>query len=101
MVITELVQNAVEHGYGATDRGRVEVRAQRRGEALDVVVADDGAGLPPDFALAGSPRLGLQIVRTLVEGELRGTLSLGPGPEGGTQVRVAVPLEDAGPDRTG
>jgi two-component sensor histidine kinase len=101
LVLTELVQNAVEHGYGATDRGRVEVRAQRRGEALDIVVADDGAGLPPDFALAGSPRLGLQIVRTLVEGELRGTLSLGSGPDGGTQVRVAVPLEDAGQDRTG
>jgi two-component sensor histidine kinase len=41
-----------------------------------VTIIDDGVGLPAGFDLAESSNLGLQIVRTLTENELRGTLSL-------------------------
>ena len=70
MVLTELVQNAVEHAAAS----RIEVDVERTSETLTVVVRDDGQGLPAGFAFAESDRLGLKIVRTLVEGELRGTL---------------------------
>ncbi|MCW2606287.1 MAG: putative signal transduction histidine kinase [Frankiales bacterium] len=97
MVLTELVQNAVEHAFPADPAGRatagtVRVRAARREGGLDVVVVDDGAGLPAGFDLAGSPRLGLQIVRTLVEGELRGRLALRPARGAGTEAVLDVPL---------
>ena len=39
---------------------------------------DDGRGLPEGFALDASDRLGLQIVRTLVEAELRGAIDVAP-----------------------
>lgn len=91
MVLTELVQNAVEHAYAGRS-GDVRVAARRAADRLDVTVADDGHGLPAGFDLAGSDRLGLQIVRTLVEGELRGTLALSPGAGGGTVVALSVPL---------
>jgi two-component sensor histidine kinase len=55
-------------------------------------VADDGAGLPGGFDLEHSPRLGLRIVRTLVEGELRGVLALQPGAPRGACAVVRVPL---------
>jgi two-component system, sensor histidine kinase PdtaS len=90
MVLTELVQNAVEHAF-AGRAGVVEVLVTREAGRLEVVVADDGSGLPEGFDLLGSPRLGLQIVRTLVDGELRGTLELVPGGVG-TQARLVVPL---------
>ena len=93
LVLTELVQNAVEHAFpGPGDDGSVRVRVQRHGSGLDLTVADDGAGLPEGFDLDGSTRLGLQIVRTLVEGELRGTLRLHRGAGSGTDVVLAVPL---------
>jgi two-component sensor histidine kinase len=60
-----------------------------------VAVADDGAGLPADFDLAAGAGLGLQIVRTLVESELSGRLSiraLTPGAE----VTVLFPLDSKG-----
>ncbi|MCA1721483.1 MAG: PAS domain-containing sensor histidine kinase [Actinobacteria bacterium] len=91
MVLTELVQNAVEHAQATT----VEVRVQRTASRLTVVVADDGRGLPAGFDLAASTRLGLQIVRTLVEGELRGTIDLVHGADGGTEAAVSVPLTPA------
>jgi two-component sensor histidine kinase len=95
MVLTELVQNAVEHGYPAPARGAIEVRADREGAGLLVEVRDDGAGLPSGFDLDASTALGLRIVRTLVEGELRGLLTLLPRDGGGTLAQVRVPSVQA------
>lgn len=91
LVLTELLQNAVEHGLGARS-GTVEVRAHRLVGRLHVMVADDGAGLPAGFDLDSTSSLGLQIVRTLVESELDGTLELRPGEEGGAEALVDLPL---------
>jgi two-component sensor histidine kinase len=91
LVLSELVANAVEHAHGG-GAGQIEVRARReRSGDLEVIVADNGAGLPAGFSLERSAGLGLQIVRTLVVGELRGTVALRPGPSGGTEAVVAVP----------
>jgi hypothetical protein len=92
MVLTELVQNAVEHAYPDGREGRIEVRVDRAPHALVVEVVDDGAGLPPGFDLAASPRLGLQIVRTLVGAELGGSLVLEQAQPRGTRALLTMPL---------
>ena len=91
MVLTELLQNAVEHAFGPGG-GAVELRVERGDGELTVVVADDGCGLPADFAPEASSRLGLQIVRTLVTTELGGSLAFRAGAPGGAEVEVRVPL---------
>jgi two-component sensor histidine kinase len=93
MVVTELVQNAIEHAFGPADKGgRVVIRADRSARALDIVVSDDGRGLPEGFSLEDSDRLGLQIVRTLLGAELDGTLGMRARPGGGTDVVLRVPI---------
>jgi two-component system, sensor histidine kinase PdtaS len=93
MVITELVQNAIEHAFDTTVRqGCVTIRAERSARWLDVVVHDDGRGLPDGFSLEKSDRLGLQIVRTLVSAELDGSLGMHDVPTGGTDVVLRVPI---------
>jgi two-component sensor histidine kinase len=92
MTLTELVQNAVEHAYPEGEYGEIEVRVTRGDARLDVEVVDDGAGLPEGFELEASTRLGLQIVRTLVAGELGGSLTLEPSLPRGTRARLSVPL---------
>ena len=66
MVLTELVQNAFEHAFPEGQGGEVVVQAERSVRWLDVVIRDDGRGLPKGFSLERTERLGLQIVRTLV-----------------------------------
>ncbi|ROR89816.1 sensor histidine kinase [Nocardioides aurantiacus] len=95
MVFTELLQNAVEHAFASRDgsgqRGTVEVRCARDVDALEMVVEDDGIGLPDGFALESSASLGLSIVSTLVA-EVGGTIALGRRDDGpGTRVVVRVP----------
>src|SRR3954466_6590201 len=93
MVITELVQNAIEHAFDTnTPQGCVTIRADRSARWLDVVVHDDGRGLPDGFSLEKSDRLGLQIVRTLVSAELDGSLGMHEAPTGGTEVVLRVPI---------
>lgn len=90
LILTELVTNAVEHGFAGRDRGRVDIDVERTGEELRVVVADDGAGLPADGG-AGTG-LGTQIVATLVRNELRGTIEWLPRDGGGTRVALSCRL---------
>jgi two-component sensor histidine kinase len=90
MALSELVHNAVEHGYDAGARGVVGVAVTASSQRLLVEVIDDGRGLPEHFDMAASDRLGLQIVRTLVEGELGGELRLQRRDEGGTTASIDV-----------
>ena len=67
--------------------------ARRAVGRLHLTIDDDGAGCPADFDATGRRSLGLSIVRTLVESELGGQLTLGPAAGGrGTRVAVDVPL---------
>jgi two-component sensor histidine kinase len=97
MVLTELVQNAVEHGRAGDAGGEVEVGAEHGegqllgdGGALRMQVRDHGPGLPEGFSIDDSDRLGLHIVRTLVETELGGQLALAPADGGGTVATVVL-----------
>ena len=88
VAITELVTNAVEHGL-ADRSGKVEVVANRTSGSLTVKILDDGAGLT-DGELGDG--LGTQIVRTLIEGELNGSITWGNRPSRGTEVTVEIPM---------
>jgi two-component sensor histidine kinase len=91
MVLTEIYQNAVEHGF-AGKPGEITTTVLRAAGRLQVLVDDDGRGLPDGFDPTTSGNLGLSIVRTLVESELGGVISLGTNAIGGTRVEVDIPV---------
>jgi len=76
LVINELLQNAVEHGYERRKEGTITLYLREEANQVTVEVHDDGAGLPAGFALEEASGLGLQIVRTLVQDDLRGRFQL-------------------------
>lgn len=88
LALTELVTNAVEHGLAGRS-GKVEIIAHREEELLTVKVVDDGIGLPEGKVGSG---LGTQIVRTLIQGELSGTIDWHTMVGAGTEVTIEVPL---------
>jgi two-component system, sensor histidine kinase PdtaS len=94
LVTAELVHNAIEHGLGPRAAGHVAVSMRRLPGELFLQVRDDGAGLPEGFDADADANLGLAIVRTIVQDDLRGTLSFGGGR--GTTVTVRVPIESEG-----
>jgi len=78
VVILELLQNAVDHGFPEGSKGgSVLVTLGQSGDGqLSVRVIDNGQGLKSDFEMAKVTGLGLSIVRTLVTTELAGTIQM-------------------------
>ncbi|WP_029146320.1 sensor histidine kinase [Microbacterium luticocti] len=88
LALTELVTNAVEHGL-AGQEGDVEIIADRTDDRLEVRVRDSGVGLPEGQVGQG---LGTQIVRTLIQGELGGSIDWHTLQGQGTEVTIDIPL---------
>ncbi|MEV6368287.1 histidine kinase N-terminal domain-containing protein [Micromonospora musae] len=74
----------------------VVVAAHRFRKQLHVTVTDNGRGLPAGFDADSGGNLGLQIVRALVTGELRGSIELRDASGGGTEAVLVVPLARGG-----
>ena len=90
LVLTELVTNAVEHGLKEKDNGEVVISSLRTEETLSVTVRDNGGVLPEGKV---GDCLGTQIVRTLVQGELGGSIDWHTLNGEGTEVTITVPLQ--------
>jgi two-component sensor histidine kinase len=80
VVILELLQNAVDHGFPeGSAGGSVLVTLSHDDDALYVRVLNNGIGLSPTFDFSSATGLGLSIVRTLVTTELAGTIAMRAG----------------------
>jgi two-component sensor histidine kinase len=93
VVLIELLQNAIDHGFPeGSAGGDVVVELSRNGAVLDIAVINDGVGLDPGFELNKATGLGLSIVRTLVTTELGGTIMMRSGTKADFEV---VGINDA------
>jgi two-component sensor histidine kinase len=92
LVLNELVQNAVEHGFAAASEGTILVRLVEEPGRWRLEVRNDGDPLPEGFDPRTARNLGLQIVESLARGDLNGDFTLAPDPaDGHTVAAVAFP----------
>jgi two-component sensor histidine kinase len=98
LIINELLQNAVEHGYERKPGGTISVNLRDDGDRVFIAVVDDGQGLPQDFSLEQADSLGLQIVQTLVQDDLKGQFELREGE--GVSAIVTFPKQTLGGEET-
>jgi two-component sensor histidine kinase len=82
VVLTELLQNVVDHAYPpdslmSDEAAQVRIEMVQGGGVLRVDVVDDGVGMGNDSDPASTPSLGLSIVRGLIS-ELDGRISFNP-----------------------
>ena len=89
LVINELIQNSIEHGFAGRNSGRIGIDMAVMPDAYTLTIYDNGAGLPDNFANRSSASLGLQIVRTLIETDLGGQFELTS--QGGVHARIVIP----------
>jgi two-component sensor histidine kinase len=110
VVLTELLQNAVDHGFPeGSGGGDVQVGLSHLDQHLTIRVVDNGRGVDPSFKLDQATGLGLSIVRTLVTTELNGTIDIRPatnddligagigsgaGRQHGTVIELRVPTDE-------
>ena len=94
-LLQPLIENAIIHGLrGAGKTGVIAVSAVRDGADLAMTITDNGIGAPEE-ALTGRKMgvgLGATLERLTTMYPERQTFSMQRPTEGGTQVRIAIPL---------
>jgi len=76
LVINELIQNSLEHGYDRRGSGTITLNLTSTDTEIILEIRDDGQGLPAGFDLNQNSSLGLKIVQSLVEDGLNGRFEL-------------------------
>ena len=77
LILNELVQNAVEHGFGeGMDDGDILISLAEDDKSVILEVSNNGTPLPEGFDIRTTDSLGLQIVESLVRGDLQGRFTL-------------------------
>ncbi|MFB6344912.1 MAG: sensor histidine kinase, partial [bacterium] len=76
LIVNELLMNCLEHGFKENEDGSimVELFASETG-SLSLTVSDNGCGLDEDFNWEQSRSTGLEIVHSLAEYELDGSVT--------------------------
>jgi two-component sensor histidine kinase len=76
LIINELVSNSLKHAFPGREKGKIHVGVSLdNGGKIQLVVRDDGVGLPEDLDVKQSETLGLQLVTMLVE-QLQGQMNI-------------------------
>lgn len=75
LVLNEMIQNAVEHGFEHASKGEIHITVEQEDDEIGIWVSNDGDPLPAEFDPIKGGQLGLQIIRSL-SGALGGTFKI-------------------------
>ncbi|MBL8068048.1 MAG: GAF domain-containing protein [Armatimonadetes bacterium] len=75
LILNEMIQNAVEHGFERAARGEIHITIEELDGEIGIWVSNDGDPLPAEFDPVQGGQLGLQIIRSL-SGALGGTFKI-------------------------
>jgi two-component sensor histidine kinase len=90
LVVNEILSNAYKHAFKGRKSGTIEISAVQQNGQIHIIVRDNGIGMPAHFDISRSTSLGLKLIRTLVQHQLRGSLTINSNH--GTEIIVEFPI---------
>lgn len=104
-LLTNLVMNAIQHGFDEGQRaGKIDIRAQREGAEVLLQFTDDGKGMDADnlsrifepfyttHRARGGSGLGLYICYNIVTTQLGGSIQCASEPQAGCRFDIRFPV---------
>jgi len=79
MVVNELVTNSLKYAFPDNRKGLISILLKEDVKGLELLVSDDGVGIPEDINTAGTSTLGIKLVTNLVQDQLGGKMELDRG----------------------
>ncbi len=90
LIINELLSNALKHAFGSVREGKITIVFHySENNRYTLIVKDNGIGFPKDKDFREMKTLGMQLVKTLSEKQLKGAIELNR--EQGTEFRIDFP----------
>jgi PAS domain S-box-containing protein len=74
LIVNELVSNSLEHAF-PDFKGEISISIQSKGEEIELIIKDNGVGLPKEIDLTKTEHLGLELVNSLVN-QIEGKIEL-------------------------
>lgn len=76
LILNELISNSLKYAFEGKQNGEINISLHKReNEKLEMIVSDNGIGLPPDFSWENANTLGIELIKTLVE-QINGTVEI-------------------------
>jgi len=91
LIVNELLSNCLEHAFPGARTGLIQISLQHDDEYINLQVTDNGVGFAETSAHNEAKSLGLSLVRTLVNRDLRGTMALHNA--NGASIRIIFPKQ--------
>lgn len=77
LIVNELVSNSLKHAFPEGREGKVKIALRSTDEKeIELVVSDNGVGMPEDLDFRNTESLGLHLVTILAEDQLQGKIEL-------------------------
>lgn len=76
LVVNELITNSMKYAFPDDRTGEISVKLDKLDNELELIIEDNGIGLPDGFEWTKPNTLGLRLVKDLVEKQLRGSINL-------------------------
>lgn len=90
LIINELVTNSIKYAFPGDRTGEICIAIRTVSESgFELSVADNGVGIPKELDVRNTKTLGMQIVTSLAEQQLRGNLEINR--ESGAEFRITFP----------
>lgn len=90
LIINELLSNCLKHAFPEGRKGNITITLSKteneENPEYNIIVSDDGIGIPENFDIRKTSSLGMELIFTLVEHQLQGTLELDR--TNGTEFRI-------------
>jgi two-component sensor histidine kinase len=87
LIINELISNSLKHAFPAGEKGEIEIYISSESEdMIQLLVQDNGIGIPEGIDFRKTDSLGLHIVNILVENQLHGEITMNKN--NGTKFRI-------------
>ena len=93
LVINELLSNSLKHAFPEDRTGEISVNLKKTDSEFELIVLDDGVGIPDELDWKNSKSLGLKLVRNLVENQLDGSVDMEN--KGGTKFTIKFSIDNA------
>ncbi len=87
-ILNELVVNSIKHAFPDSREGEITLKLSEEDNLVHITYADNGVGLPHEFDPTKTSSLGLQMVFSICEGQLHGSIDYYSPP--GVEYRIVL-----------
>jgi two-component sensor histidine kinase len=97
LVVNELLTNALKHAFAGREGGTITLHSTANSKGCQVIIADDGVGLPPGVEWPKQGKLGTLVVKSLRE-NAKAAMTVESTPGKGMRVTIGFTRTAAAPE---